>query len=122
MASAYLRQNSCSVRYTALTATVSRLLKSALDCCGVDIAAFSGHSTRSAATPVVHAAGIPIDVVCPPETCGKISEVSRKRLRGKMPQIAGSIADFVKNCGNIVVKLRPILVLVVRRGTVVRVV
>ena len=51
----------------------------------------------------------------PPETCGDISEISRKKLRGKMPQIAGNIADFVKYCGIIVVKLRklrPILVLV----------
>ena len=42
----------------------------------------------------------------PPETCGDISEISRKKLRGKMPQIAGNIADFVKYCGIIVVKLR----------------
>ena len=50
----------------------------------------------------------------PPETCGDISEISRKKLRGKMPQIAGNIADFVKYCRIIVVKLRklrPILVL-----------
>ena len=35
----------------------------------------------------------------PPETCGEISEIPRKKLRGKMPQIARNIADFVNNCG-----------------------
>lgn len=56
--------------------TLSRWIKNTLQCCGIDISIFSGHSTRHAFTSRAHMSGISLDVMS-----------SEKQLDGAIVQV-----------------------------------